>query len=60
MAKKKNDPAMETKQKVIETVCNDTLYRISRAYKISLTDLKKLNPEISTALIRKGTKVIIG
>ena len=59
MAKKKNDPAIETSQQVIETVCDDTLYRISRAYKISLTDLKKLNPEISTVFIRKGTKVKI-
>ena len=60
MAKKKNDPAIETSQKVIVATYNDTLYRISRAYKIGLTDLKELNPEISTALIRKGTKVKIG
>lgn len=41
----------------ITAVCADTLYRISRAYGVSVPDLLKLNPGITNAFIRKGEKV---
>ena len=60
MARKKSDEKQITEKPVfIIAVCADTMYRISRAYDISLPELKKLNPGIPNAFIRKGTQVRI-
>lgn len=59
-ARKKSKEQVATDQgEWITAVCADTIYRISRAYNVSLPELKKLNPEITTAFIRKGTQVRI-
>ena len=62
MARKKSDktqiPDAEN-PKFIIAVCADTMYRISRAYDVPVPELKKLNPEINSAFIRKGTQVRI-
>ena len=59
-ARKKNKEQVEADQgKWIIAVCADTMYRISRAYNVTIPELKKLNPEISAAFIRKGTRVRI-
>ena len=62
MARKKSDKSQITEAEKVETitaVCADTIYRISRAYDVSVPELKKLNPGITTAFIRKGTQVRI-
>lgn len=56
MAKKKSDTE---EKKYITAIFADTLSRISRAYKISIKDLKALNPGITINFIRKGTEVRI-
>lgn len=56
MAKKKSDTE---EKKYITAIFADTLSRISRAYKISIEDLKALNPGITINFIRKGTEVRI-
>lgn len=59
-ARKKNKEQVATDQgEMITAVCADTIYRISRAYNVPLPELKKLNPEITTAFIRKGSQVRI-
>ena len=57
--KKSKEQAAPDQGKMITAVCADTIYRISRAYNVPLPELKKLNPEITTAFIRKGTQVRI-
>ena len=58
--KKKNKEQVAADQgEMITAVCADTIYRISRAYNVPIPELKKLNPEITTAFIRKGTQVRI-
>ena len=60
MAKKKSEEKQSTeKPEFIIAVCADTMYRISRAYNVPGPELKKLNPGISAAFIRKGTQVRI-
>ena len=61
MARKKSDEKQITVEKaeMITALCADTIYRISRAYNVPLPELKKLNPGITTAFIRKGTQVLI-
>ena len=59
-AKKKNKEQIAADQgEMITAGCADTIYRISRAYDVPLPELKKLNPGISTAFIRKGSQVRI-
>ena len=57
--KKSKEQVAADQGKRIIAVCADTMYRISRAYNVSLPELGKLNPEISAAFIRKGTWVRI-
>ena len=57
--KKSKEPIVADQGEMITAVCADTIYRISRAYDVSLPELKKLNPGITTAFIRKGTQVRI-
>ena len=57
--KKSKEPVAVDQGEMITAVCADTIYRISRAYNVPLPELKKLNPEITTAFIRKGTQVRI-
>lgn len=57
--RKSKEPVAADQGKMITAVCADTIYRISRAYNVPLPELKKLNPEITTVFIRKGSQVRI-
>ena len=57
--KKSKEQSAADQGKYIIAVCADTIYRISRAYNVPLPEIKKLNPGIATAFIRKGTQVRI-
>lgn len=57
--KKSKEPVAADQGEMITALCADTIYRISRAYDVPLPELKKLNPGITTAFIRKGTQVRI-
>ena len=54
----KENETLKTKTKIHEVLPKETLYSLSKKYKISITELEKLNPEIKNGL-PIGFKLIV-